>query len=400
MIEDIALSPYYWFVVVVTVAFLSAGGKVGCFTYEFFCGLLIAQFLSHSVFVFGVLSEETIFLLLFCGIYWIFRTYAFGARSHNRDVTKKNVESVAIEFTWFRASALILIIFYVFKFALDPPRFGALLLDDRLRGQQSNRLIFGLGLAMPMFMASLIYKYVKYKNYLNKIDVVALVLSFIGLMTGGSKTLFIPIFIAIVSARHYVGFQQRLSMNAVFVILSIFSLFFFGLTFLFPDLSWFDIIKLVINRLVANTDSLEYLYVLHNAPSDYPWSGLNAMFPFLAKFLGVQIGDSAGAWLYGQRFGNFQGFGPNPGMLIDYFGNLSWFGLLFAAFLGSVMRFCKSRSNVMSFALLSFMSLAFSDFSMLFVSGTIWLIIFSSVLGWNALKTLSGRNVHRNFSGK
>jgi hypothetical protein len=162
-----------------------------------------------------------------------------------------------------------------------------------------------------------------------------------------------------------------------------------------------EIVQLIAYRVVANSEELEYLYVLNFQPDQYPFAGIGALFAPIAKLFGQNIDYPPGVWLYGQRYGNFSGFGPNSGFVIEFFGNLGFFGLGMPLIIGAIIGYCERKATFYRVILLSIIPLIFAE-SLMFLTalcGHLALMLGAKLIRiLFARPALSGNNFSRKLA--
>jgi hypothetical protein len=277
-------------------------------------------------------------------------------------------------------AGLFLAVYFLLRFAMYPQFLYQLDLGDRLQAQYDHRFLFTLSLASPAALTAVTVRWVV-NNRLTKWDKVLAAIVFIGLLSGGSKLSVAPIFLTYLGVAIYVG-KTGMFGRAIRVILPMAIILSLALIFLFPTMSGLEIIDMMIYRIVANTEELEFLYYLNFQPDQYPFAGLGALFAPIAKLLGENIGYSPGVWLFGQRYDDWSGFGPNSGFVIELFGNLGWFGLAVPLVVGTVIGYCETRLTTYRVVFLSLLPIAFTESLIFFIAvvGHIALMVSAKLL--------------------
>ena len=252
------------------------------------------------------------------------------------------------------------------------------MLDERLAAQQDNRVLFFLGLAVGPAIAATIFSWLANgRRKFNGFDWLILFLMGYGVLASGSKAALIPVVISYFGVRIYLGERAPpisyivIALIALGLLTSILLLRSF-----FPELSTTEVLALLQYRIAANTDVLEYLYVLEMRPQDFPFAGFGALAPMFSKLIGYPFEFNAGTWLHGARFGDWSGFGPNSGPVMDYYANFGWFGLCAAILIGIAMRAAVAARNVIGCSALSLIPMSLLDSAMLTIALATWFGIY------------------------
>ncbi|WP_341920416.1 hypothetical protein [Hydrocarboniphaga effusa] len=347
MIAEFYLEPEYWVAILGGLGLMRLLMPHRLLDFTFFSALYLTQFTVHIALVPG-LHRYLLFCLVFVAA--VVLGYRWP-RSIAAPVSNPNVDLDQRLILFCKA---IIILYYIPKLIMQPPSFSALELGLRLEGQQQNKLLFFMGLAMLGPTAAWVYDWVQ-RGRATLLDLVILVLVGLGALASGSKASVLPMLLAVFGASSYLGTRSKIkpstlwtfSIGAAVVMALMLGIY-------FPLLSPLDIGDLILYRLAANTDSLEYLYAVGAKPEAYPFAGIGALNPFLGKILGTRIDYSIGVWLHGIRYDNWTGFGPNPGFVIDYFGNLGWFGIYPGLVIGLLLKSASRAGNVVGCMYLSF----------------------------------------------
>ena len=349
MIEDIYLRPAYWLLLASIMLVCYKAIDFHFFDFKFLIALYISQYITHITLVYG-LSNYFIFCVLFL-LFLIFGYHVFAELPNIVLLPIAQREHLHRRLIWICKA--VLVSYYTFRLATYPVFSGAFDIGARLAQQQESRLLFFLSLVMfPLFVAC-VYDW-SLKKRLSFTDWFVLLITTLGILSGGSKASIAPLLIAYLGVSSYLGRQIRLS---PFIIIAGSAA---GLTLIaileyyFPFLSTSEIADMMLYRVVANTDNIEFLYQLNLDPAQYPFAGAISIIPFVGKYLGASIEYPVGVWLYGLRYGDWSGFGPNSGFLIEQYGNMGFLGVLSGFFLGVVVRWACRLNSVVRVMVLSF----------------------------------------------
>lgn len=375
MIVDFYLSFEYWLPVIFLSFLCTRFVKARMFDYDFFALLLLTQYIVHSALVFGLFNVFTVFCGIFLVCYLTFRKYKIHLREFGLNTFNHNGFASNIEPAWILISKYYLLIYFSARIFFYPFHFGELLLDDRLSAQHENKLLFFLGLVTTPAIAVFVYFLTLNTSRLSALDFLISAITLIGLLGFGSKAVLAPIVFAYISALSYQSKPILSSYSIIIFLIIIFSGTLYVLGIYFPALSYSSIFNLILYRLASNTDSLEYIFSLNIDPGEYPYGGVIGLFPYIFKLLGFAYDYSPGVWLHGLRYDNWDGYGPNPGIFMDYFGNFRWVGLIFAPLFGFFMLRLKCAKNSIGFAFMSILPIAFTDFPMYSIALIFWSLV-------------------------
>jgi hypothetical protein len=349
MIEDIYLDPLYWLLFLMGMLVFRTAVGFRILDFKFIIGMYFAQYIAHLTLIFG-LSDY----LLFCSLF--FAAFIFGYRGYAAVpnlVLVRGAERDDIDKRVVLISKAFLFSYYVWRISTVPIWVGALDLATRLEKQQENRALFFLGIVMVPLFVAFMYDCVR-KGKFGWSSRLLIVITALGALSTGSKITILPLILSYIGVSAYLGRRIRISPRIVFGIGAGIATIFVMLLMYFPFLSLGEILDMMLYRVVANTDNLEYLYTLNVAPSQYPFSGVISIVPFVSKVLGAQIDYPYGVWLHGMRFGDWTGFGPNAGFLAEQYGNLSWGGLVVGLGLGALVRWTERSHSAFRAMILSF----------------------------------------------
>lgn len=349
MIQDIYLDPIYWLLFLIGMFVFRAAVGFRILDFKFIISMYLAQYLAHLILVFGLSNY-----LVFCSLFFVafilgYHAYAMVPnlvliRGAARDDIDKRVVSI---------SKLFLFSYYTWRISTVPIWLGALDLATRLQKQQENRALFFLGIVMVPLFVAFMYDCVR-RGKFGWSDRLLIVITALGALSSGSKITILPLILSYIGVSAYLGRRIRLSPRVIVGIGAGIATIFVTLLMYFPFLSLGEILDMMLYRVVANTDNLEYLYTSNLAPNQYPFSGLVSFIPFVSKFFGAEIDYPYGVWLHGMRFGDWTGFGPNAGFLVEQYGNLSWGGLIVGLGLGALVRWTERLQTAFRAMVLSF----------------------------------------------
>jgi hypothetical protein len=337
MISDFSNELYYWGPLLVLVWVISWLCRARVLDFAFIVILVLSQYFLHAVISFGVLHPIGIFCTAFLGL------FVLVARAPERD----SVRAISVRASrtarsnddrWFRICRAYLVVYFTARLLTYPFFSGELLLDERLLAQQENRLLFTLGLATQPALAGCMFVWMSNPARLRAFDKLVIAIVAFGLFGAGSKGAIAPLVLTYLGVASYLNKNALANKTVTLAIVAAALTTAYALGQFFPDLAYADIASLVQYRIVANTDSLEYIQANGVDPRTYPYAGLGALFPLITKRLGYEFEFPPGVWMHGMRFGDWSGFGPNAGIVLDYFGNLSWFGLVAAILIGLYVR--------------------------------------------------------------
>ncbi|WP_310461639.1 hypothetical protein [Sphaerotilus sp.] len=392
MIDDLVGSSLYWLTfmgIFISGIFLTKSKKLD-FTFIFV--LVLAQYCAHLLFIYinnGVYGD----ILLFGTVFYILfmATYALNVNKLTKSFKLTRREFYKIDRLWVFFCKIYVIAFFGIKIITTPIGIGELDLGERLGSQNENKVLFFIGLAIFPMMVGCMYDWVATRFKLSAFDYIVVVTLILGLAGSASKSALLPLVLAyfgVVSAKNI----KTNSFWLIYCILFLFIVFsFIVLSYMLPGLDFGDICYLIFYRVVANTDSIEYLYATRIRPADFTFSGWGALLPFFAKFFGYRFDYPVGVWLHGIRYGVWDGFGPNSGFVMDYFANMGVFGVGVAVALGIYMRLMSGVGGAVGLSFLSISYLTIVDLSMFEMVFGICFVIFLGCLGVRFTKCLIGR---------
>lgn len=340
MIEDLYLSPVFWLAVGALATIGCVAARSRPLSFGFIAIVLASQYAVHSAVTFGVSS-----IFWFCAGFWVLLIASLhprlllrlGVRPLRRARPFAQTVARAVraqESVWLALAKIYLVFYGLVRLSTYPWLGGELDIAMRLEASMDNRFVFILSLAILPPIAAIATQWLRRGYVLGVTDWIVAVFTSVALVTSGSKATIIPAVIAIIGAAYLTRRPLRswkffAVAGAVVAVVSA-----AGYAVAVAAGSVQDAIAAILFRLAANTDSLEYLRALGVAPQDYPYAGVGALLPTLARRFGYEYAYPPGVWLHGERYDQWQGFGPNPGIVMDYFGNLWWFGLLAAVVIG------------------------------------------------------------------
>jgi hypothetical protein len=370
VIREIYLNPVYWLLFIAAMALgrLAIGYRI--LDFKFIICLYLSQYIAHVTLAFG-LSNYLIFCVLFVA------AFIFGYRGFEhlpnlvlyRTAARDDVERRLV-----LICKVILLTYYSWRLSSVPIWTGAFDLAARLALQNESRAAFFLGIVMlPLFVAFL-FDCVR-KGKFGWADWLLIIISALGALTTGSKITIVPLILSYIGVGAYLG--RRISLSPWLVVSSAVAgaVIVFTLSNFFPMLSSGEILDLLLYRVVANTDNIEYLYILDVTPDQYPFSGAVSFIPFVSKYLGAEIDFPYGVWLHGMRYADWAGYGPNAGFLIEQYGNLGWGGLIVGLGLGMLVRWAERVRTAFRAMILSFAYTLLVESTMFFISFFFCLLI-------------------------
>ena len=368
----------YWMPLLAAVVAASWLMRARPFDFSFMVILVLSQFAVHSVLAYGLDSSIAVFCIAFVILFLLTGQERF--RLCQVRVPRSIAFSERVSQRWVLISKYYLLIYYSARLALYPFFSGELMLDDRLEAQKDNVLLYVAGVAITPAIAAVMYSVMKPGGRALLSDKLLLLLVAVGMLGAGSKAGLAFLVFTFIGVASYLGqgfFKYKLAVACVAAATV-------GTVYLlkqfFPDLDLLDIGSLILHRIAANTDSLDYLLLLGQAPQAYPYSGIGALHPIIAKRFGYAFEYPPGVWLHGMRFGNWEGFGPNSGIVMDYFGNLGWFGLLVPVLLGIYFRVCRARPSVIMCSFLSMTYVIVVDIGLFDITWTFWMAVLVVLL--------------------
>lgn len=367
MVDLLALhaSPWYWAAVVALTFVLVklTGRAMGDF--ESFVCFILAQYAVHSVHIFGYSSIPT-----FCVLFAVL--FASSCRISGRHQEAEVYASH--EPRWFLICRAYLAVYFGARLILFPFSTGALDLAQRLEIQDQNPVMFLLSLAYLPAVAGFVDGLLG-RHRISLVDGGVIALTIAGILGSASKGGFFALAVAVIGTLFFRRKRGRRLSVAMLSIVALAPLAFWQLSNLLNARNVGDVIQAITFRLVANTDSLSYLRVLGRAPDAFPEVGWPSMLPFVARLVGEAPDYSPGVWLHGSATGDWSGFGPNPGIVMDYLGNLGMLGLLVAVAMGIGMQQAR-RLPMGAPSFLALGHLAVTDVVILQVALGVWVAIY------------------------
>lgn len=385
MIEDIYLDPIYWLIFILAMAFFRAAVGFTALDFKFIIGMYLSQYVAHLALVFG-LSSYLIFCTLFFAAF--VAGYQGGVLIPNL-VLIRGASQAVIDKRLVSISKFILFAYYIWRIGSVPIWLGALDLAARLQRQQENRALFFLGIVMVPLFVAFMYDCVR-KGRVGWSDRLLIVVAALGSLSTGSKATILPLILSYIGVSAYLGRRIPISPRVVAGIFLGVATILLALLMYFPLLSPGEILDMMLYRVVANTDNLEYLYALDVAPGQYPYSGVVSFVPFLSKMFGAEIDYPYGVWLHGMRFADWTGFGPNAGFLVEQYGNLGWAGLLVGFGLGGLVRWTERLHGAFRVMVLSFSYTLLVESTVFFMS--LFFCIFCVILAWGIAQLWPSRS--------
>ena len=372
MISDFVTEWYYWLPLLGLVALAARLLGARLLDFQFLIILLLGQYAVHSVIAFGAISRIAIFCILFFALFVAFASHRGALAPHSPPLRK-------IDVRWMATARLYLLVYYSSRLILYPYLSGELLLDVRLAAQQENPVLFTLGLAVQPALAACMYGWLT-SSRMTLIDKLTIGIVVVGMLGSGSKAAVLPLVLVYFGVASYLGRNWLRNRAALAMIAAAIGLTLYVLAAFFPDLEFSDVSALVQYRIAGNTDNLEYLSVIGLEPDRFPYAGPGALFPLLSKRFGYEFEFPPGVWLHGMRFGDWSGFGPNSGIVMDYYGNLGWLGLAAAPLLGWYVRSTRDHLNPIRCSFLSMAYIAIVDVGIFDVALVVWGMIWALVV--------------------
>lgn len=402
MIEDIYLSPAYWLSLVLLVGVTAALTRSRPLSFAFVLLVFASQYVCHAFMAFGAASEITWFSIGFLAllvpalapdlllhpIRWL---RGGPSAIDRRWVPGPKVSAFAQSQagTWIIISKVYLLLFGIIRLTTYPWLGGELDLVARLDASTDNRVGFILGLAILPPIAAVATQWLRRGYRLGILDYLVIVLAGGAIVVAGSKATLLPALLAVVGAAYLTPrpLRRPLFFGALAIAGSLIVLAGYWVSVAADGL--LGALTNVAYRVAANTDSLEYLLALGVRPQDFPFAGPGAVVPTLLKAFGGRYDYSPGVWLHGERFGQWQGFGPNPGPLLDYFGNLGWWGLLFAVLIGALCFLAVRVGGALGSSFAATCYFALVDVTLFEAAFGVWFAVLAVVVGFRLISRRS-----------
>jgi hypothetical protein len=381
MIEAVYLDPVYWLIFLAALCLYRVVIGFKILDFKFLIGMYLSQYVAHLTLVFG-LSTYLVFCVLFI-VAFVLGYHGYATAPNlilNRGVARHEVDERVV-----RISRFVLFAYYTWRIASVPIWSGALDLAARLQRQQENRAIFFLGIVMVPLFVAFMYDCVR-KEKFGRMDWLLIAVTAFGALSTGSKITFLPLILSYIGVSSYLG--RRIPVNPWVVVgfLGACAIILYTLLMYFPTLSFGEIVDLMLYRVVANTDNIEYLYTLNLTPDQYPFSGAVSFVPFISKYLGAAIDFPYGVWLHGMRYGDWDGFGPNAGFLVEQYGNLGWGGLVVGVGLGVLVRWTLRVPSAYRVMILSFSYTLLVESTIFFMNLIFCTFVLMLAFGINKLR--------------
>lgn len=381
-LATLEVAPLYW---ALLAGFIFIGcrlARVSLLSFEGIVIVLLSQYVAHAAIVFGI-SDPAVFCFSFYSLF-VFSLRVAGREGIPRGGGKGNELRTAQRY-WYRVCQAYLVLYGIFRFVVYPLASNELDLAVRLADQQQSAALFLLSLAyMPAVAGCIQYwasvQSFRFEHAATLLLVVALV--YTSLSKGAILTLLL---ITVATLQRYkpaaLYSKKTVAIGAGAILLLV-------LQFqrLFPEMSTSASMRLVMHRIVANSDSLSYLAALGLDPRQFPDAGVRSLVPFLSKAVGASVDYNPGVWLHGLTTGDWTGFGPNSGIVMDYFANLSWFGLVAAVLLALLMKWSRQR-RVGGATFSSIASLAIIDVAIFQLTLFLWM---SAAVAFHIIHPRSG----------
>ena len=372
MIEGLVVNPWYWLAVVLLTVGASVLTRARPLGFRFVVIVLLAQYLVHAAVAFG--PGDLVTLFCFGG----FAIFVAGSLPVVSELVARRINPLLhgqrfrhFDAFWFHGSRLFLIGYWAARLIAYPATTGDLDLAQRLDAQQQARVLFFLGQVTLPAVAGCMAVWLRRGRRLTWLDLLTVVLTVAALAVSDSKATILPVLLAFFGAMEMSGRRMREFKAFLIPGIALIALALVRLVIFFPGKDPWSIAQTMLYRVAANTDSLEYLKVVGARPQDFPFAGPAALLPYITKWFGFRYDYSPGTWLYGARYGDFSGFGPNSGPVVDYLGNLGIAGLLVvllaALVLGSLRRIGAAVAvSAASMVYLAFIDVTIFDLPVLF----------------------------------
>lgn len=405
MIEDIYLSPSYWIALALVMLASVLLTRSRILDFKFVALGFLSQYVVHSVLAFGISSSIAIFCILFWALFvgllnpWVQKTLlaAMGALAQKTPLEVDKLRARehqwkaslhSLERPWLFFARWFLILYWSARVLFFPYLAGELELNERLAAGQENRFLFFLGLVVLPAIAACAAVWVRKGYRFKLIDYVVLLVVVVGYLGTGSKIAVLPVVLLYFGAVSF--FNRPWREMRMSLILAGIGAVLVGLRLVIsvPAGGLLGVAQQTIYRFVANTDSLDYLKAIGVAPGEYPFAGPGSLAPMFLKPFGLEYNYSPGVWLHGTRFGEWQGYGPNPGIVMDYFANLGWFGLCVAVFAAIYMWVCVRIGGVIGCSFISIAYLLFVDVTLFDIPFVFWVgVLVALTVGVSCFRT-------------
>lgn len=378
MIEDLYLNPFYWVAVGGLVALAAIATRSAFLGFRFIVFVFLSQYFVHAFFAFGVTSDVTWFTAASWVLFFVISLPALAsviARPVDRlraVVLPSSDDRRTADSVWFWIARVFLLLFFAVHLVVFPFSLGSLDLGSRLAAQQDNKFFFLVGQLTLPAIAACMAMWLRRGYRFTWIDVLVVVLTAAGLLGGGSKATLLPLALAFFGAAEMAGRRLREFKRLLVAAIIVGGLAAARLLLYFPDQSPLQTASFMLYRIAANTDSLEYLQVIAAAPSAYPAAGPLALIPYISKRFGYAYPYPPGVWLFGQRYGDYGGQGPNSGFVMDFFGDLGWGGLALVVLLAVALVAFRTSRSTLAIAAASVVYLAFVDITLFDVPLLVW----------------------------
>lgn len=383
MPSDVYLSPLYWCLLACLLGSSAWIAKARIIGFGFMALTFASQFVAHSFVLFGWRSE----IFLFCLAFWAFLATALSPRidpaftslTRNTQFASRLSRSTSrlrhLESPWLIISKAYLITYGLLRLLTYPWLGGELDLDARIQASYDNRFVFFMGLGLLPPIAAVATQWLRRNYRLGLIDWLTLLLTLAALVVSGSKATVVPAAVAAVGASYLA--RRPLRARKYFIgagaVAGTVGLIGYGVAVGSRSLT--DTFNALLFRIAANTDSLDYLAGIDARPQDYPFAGIGALIPTLAKRMGYPYEYPPGVWLYGQAYGRWEGYGPNPGIIMDYFANVGWLGVIFAVLIGLYCRYFSRVAGAVGAAFASVTYLSLADITLFQAGIFFWLAV-------------------------
>lgn len=372
-LELVIQQPWYWVLLTLSVTASCFLLRLKVLDFRFIGLVYLCQYFVHTTIATGpstITKFATLFWLCFllgaCLVPFLGKRLA-ARRADRGDPTaaRRSMDTISLGHIWVLLSRLFLTLYWSVHLIELPPHFGAVDIAQRLSERHADVLIsFSGALVLPALTACM-WVWLQRGYRLRWFDLIPLGLSLIGMLGSDSKVSVLPLLLAFAG----VAVMRRKPLRELrpHLVLAGIGALVLGirLVLYYPGGNPVVAINAIAYRLAANTDSVDYLIRSGLQPSDYPFAGLPALIPFISKRLGWPYPYGPGVWLYGVTTGNYAGYGPNPGILMDWFANVGWFGLLAALTLGAAGTRLSRGKTAVAASLLAVLWQGFVDIQIL-----------------------------------
>lgn len=390
MISEIIVSPLYWSTFTFFILIFSWMLRAKFLDPNFLISLNFAQISAHILylsFIKDVFYDLLLFNFVFILSFFLGWLYGHKVLMFSKSNYSTNVNYDSDKLYRFNKSLYILsvafsfvLIFIMFKFGVH--EFYILSDFDRISTAREMGIVRYL-LWIQNVLVGIILLNFKENIILNSL--LLFLLSIFSLF-GGSKAGLLIIFLTFVAIKSW----RKEKLNIIIYLILGFAIIFLPVFFIkerFYGLDILDIYLLLIFRIVGNSDALENLYVSMANLKDYPYSGLSQLIDPILKALKVGGFEYApGVWLHGIAYNRWEGLGPNPTYIVEFYqANIFVTSYLISFLLGfllaKILKY-KGTSNYSVFILWIIYPSIFRDISYFWITFLIssFLIVLAYIL--------------------